>query len=304
MNNKIIVCIFFTLTFISSVTAATLDKFMVQSNGHAMAVWHKQNSDSNTKSSKGSILLLHGRTWSALPDFDLQVEGEALSVMDNLAKQGFDVWALDARGYGETKRDATGWNTPNKAADDVANVLKWITKKSGDLPMLFGWSYGSMTAQLAVQKYPELSRAVILYGYPVDPYAALPEFTFPDTPPMKKNTAQNAASDFIVKDSISQLAIDTYVSASLAADPIRADWNELAQWAQLDAKKITIPVMFLQGEHDPLALDSVHARMFVEFPNANKQWVVLAGGDHAALLETPKDRLVQSVADFVVWLGK
>ena len=71
-----------------------------------MTVWHKQ--DKNNVDSSKQILLLHGRTWSSLPDFDLQVEGEKLSVMDNLAELGFSVWALDARGYGETPRDKSG----------------------------------------------------------------------------------------------------------------------------------------------------------------------------------------------------
>ncbi len=37
-------------------------------DGHPMAVWSR-----TARHPKGVILLLHGRTWSALPDFDLQV---------------------------------------------------------------------------------------------------------------------------------------------------------------------------------------------------------------------------------------
>ncbi len=66
---------------------------------------------------------------------------------------------------------------------------------------------------------------------------------------------------------------------------------------------MAVPLLLIQGEHDPLAIPESHARFFVKLPNANKQWVVLAGGDHAALLETAKYRLVHSVNDFVEWLG-
>lgn len=283
--------------------AQNIEKITVLSDEHPMALWHKPN---HTKKplTKGPILLLHGRTWSALPDFDLQVSGEKLSLMDNLQALGFDVWALDARGYGATPRDKSGWNNPNKAATDVANVLRFITTNTAQKPTLFGWSYGSMTAQLAIQKYPDLAKSVILYGYPIDPEDHIATSNSSAKPKREKNTAQNAASDFIVSGSISEQAISTYITESLKADPIRADWRYLEQWNQLNAKSVQLPLLLLQAEHDPLAKDEAHARFFIKLPNANKQWTVLAGGDHAALLETPKHRLAQTVADFVVWLDK
>ena len=291
-----------SVLFSHQVFATTLSKEIVFSADHPMTVWHKKHEGS--KAEKGVVLLLHGRTWSALPDFDLQLVGEQLSMMDHLVALGFDVWALDARGYGTTPRDETGWNNPNKAANDVANVVKWLSKKTGQKPVLFGWSYGSMTAQLMVQKHPSLVKAVVLYGYPIDPEKIIAK-TLSATKPLKEqNTAKNAASDFIVEGSISQQAITAYVAASLAADPIRADWNYTEQWNQLSADKVNVPLLLIQAEFDPLAKTESHARFFSKLPNANKQWVVLAGGDHAALLETPKFKLVQSVSDFVTWLNK
>ena len=280
--------------------AIKLEKETLLSNNHSMVLWHKQPQEVTDKTEQ--ILLLHGRTWSSLPDFDLQVSGEKLSLMDNLVELGFSVWALDARGYGETKRDPSGWNNPNKAALDVKNTIEWIQQKTSTKPTLFGWSYGSMVSQLVVQKYPNIVKSVILYGYPIDPEQVIPKQDKVSTPKREINTKENAASDFIIPGSISQKAIDAYVNESLKADPIRADWNHIEEWNQLDAKKITTPLLLLQGEHDPLAKSESHARFFIRLPNANKQWVVLAGGDHAALLETPKHRLSHSIRDFVNWL--
>jgi hypothetical protein len=36
-----------------------------------------------------------------------------------------------------------------------------------------------MTAQLAVQKYPDLVKALILYGYPIDPEKMIVPQNFP-----------------------------------------------------------------------------------------------------------------------------
>ena len=50
--------------------------------------------------------------------------------MDELVKREFRVFALDARGYGATARDETGWLTPNRAVNDVLIILDWIKHKT------------------------------------------------------------------------------------------------------------------------------------------------------------------------------
>ncbi len=69
---------------VAAPTKAELVRHTVDSDGHPMAVWEK-----SAEEPRGAVLLLHGRTWSALPDFDLQVECEDLSLMDGLVEQGY-----------------------------------------------------------------------------------------------------------------------------------------------------------------------------------------------------------------------
>lgn len=288
--------IFVTLPASLAQTSAPV-KHQVDADGHAMAVWEKSVPDP-----KGHILLHHGRTWSSLPDFDLQVPGEQLSLMEGFNAMGYSVWALDARGYGGTPRDSSGWNTPDRAARDLALVLDWLNTRNGEKTHVWGWSYGSMVAQLAAQRFADRFRSVTLFGYPTDPDVEVPTDTTSGIPPGQATTAQAAASDFIVEGAISQTAINTFVQAALAADPVRADWNQLHQWNALDGAELTIPVLLLQAEFDPLANTDAHARLFMKIPNANKQWVVLAGGGHAALLETPRARLIKASVDFMQWI--
>lgn len=282
--------------------AATPKLNTVYADGHPIAVWEK-----SVKNPKGYILLHHGRTWSSIPDFDLQVEGEDLSLMDGLNEQGYSVWAMDARGYGKTPRDKTGWDTPDRAAKDVSIVLEWLYKKNGAKTHLWGWSMGSRIAQLTAQKYPEHIASVTLFGYSFDPGATLPDADDagdPGEPPREPNTAKAAAEDFITPGSISRKAVDEYVRQAVKSDPVFMDWTKLGQYSQLDPSKVTVPVLLLQGEFDPIAKTEAHAKAFSLFPNANKQWVVLKGGDHAALLETPRARLIAATVNFYEWLGK
>ncbi len=290
------VCLSLLMSATLAQTAAT--QHTVIADGHPMALWEK-----SVAQPKGHILLHHGRTWSSIPDFDLQVEGEELSLMDGFNELGYSVWALDARGYGETPRDSSGWNTPDRAAQDLAIVLDWLLARNGEASHVWGWSYGSMVAQLTAQRFPEAMVSVTLFGYPTDPDAEIPQSTNQAEPSARPTTRAAAASDFIVPGSISQHAIDTYVAAALKADPIRADWNQQHQWNALDGEALEIPTLLLQAEFDPLADTDAHARFFSKIANPNKQWVVLPGGDHAALLEAPRAKLIKSTIDFIEWLA-
>ena len=59
----------------SATNAVRLD--VVADDGLTLALWAKA-----PPAPRGTILLLHGRTWSALPNCGLQVQGTPRSVMD------------------------------------------------------------------------------------------------------------------------------------------------------------------------------------------------------------------------------
>ena len=274
-----------TLLLAYQVSAAEPKLYKVVSDGHELAVWEKSAAEPTA-----TILLLHGRTYSALPDFDLRTANENLSMMDALVDRGFRVLALDARGYGGTKRDATGWLTPDRAAVDVINTLDWIQQTYRTDVHLYGWSYGSMVAQLVAQREPDKVTSIMLFGYPFDPsrHVVADDHQYPEQAPAKPNTAAHAASDFVVPRAISQAGIDAYVEQALDADPIRVDFKDLHHWGELDASRVTVPTLLIQGEFDPLTPDAIQYELFGNLGTAQKWWVVLKGGSHAALLETPR----------------
>jgi pimeloyl-ACP methyl ester carboxylesterase len=286
----------FALANTASAERVELQRHTVMADGHPVALWEK-----SAPGATESILLVHGRTWSALPDFDLQLDGENLSAMDSLVDAGYAVYAVDMRGYGETPRDATGWLTPDRAADDVAIVVAWIAGQ-GDWtasPHLFGWSMGSTVAQLMVQRHPGLVSSLTLYGYWRDVDSVLPADDPGMTPKKEANTAEAAASDFITAGSISQQAIDAYVAAALAADPVRVDIRGNDQYNALDGAMITVPTLVIAGEFDPLAPADKQAKLLLSLATGHKQFVSVPGGDHAALLERSRDHFFHEVVAFL-----
>mgnify|MGYP000425974403 CR=1 FL=1 len=272
----------------------------VVSNGHPMAVWEKKNDNP-----KGIILFVHGRTWSGVPDFDLQVEGEDLSLMDGLVEQGYTTYAVDLRGYGGTPRDSTEWSTPNVASKDILNVLKWISVQNDNQKVhLFGWSMGSTLTLLATQQNANDIASLTVFGY----WQNL-NFKIQKTPKgvqLKKsiNTAENAASDFITPGSISKKAIETYVKMALESDPIRVDWKNAYEYNAIDPSLISTPVLILQGEFDPISPTENQQKLFTRLKTADKSWVVISGGDHAAFMESPRKHFIHSFTTFIERFNK
>jgi len=263
---------------------------------HPLALWEKSAANADE-----AILLVHGRTWSARPDFDLQVDGENLSLMDGLVAEGYAVFAVDLRGYGESPRDESEWLTPNRAADDVAIVLDWIAGQGSwqGKPHLFGWSMGSTISQLTVQRHPGLVSSLTLFGYWRDIDQRLPADEPGIVPQKLTNTAEAAASDFITPGSISQKAIDAYVAAALATDPVKVDVRATDQYNALDGARIHVPTLIIAGEFDPLAPAANQAKLLLSIGTGHKQYVSVPGGDHAAFLESPRAYFIRELVAFL-----
>ena len=64
-----LILLLFIISPVLAENKAELKRHTVIADGHPIALWEK-SADGATE----AILLVHGRTWSALPDFDLQVE--------------------------------------------------------------------------------------------------------------------------------------------------------------------------------------------------------------------------------------
>lgn len=271
-------------------------KLTVMADGHPLALWIRA-----APKPKGVIVLLHGRTWSALPDFDLQVPGEQRSVMQAFVRRGYTVYALDARGYGATPRDSTGWLTPDRAVKDVAIALRFVAQRHAALPKptLVGWSYGSQVAHLTMQREPQLAASVVLFGYTGERVKSLPVSADTLTPKREANTATNAASDFIAPGVITPRAVQAYVAAALKADPVRADWKGLGEWQALSPAALKVPTLLLHGELDPLASFESQLSEFARLGSPDRQWIILAGGDHAALLEDTLPAFIAAIVNFI-----
>jgi pimeloyl-ACP methyl ester carboxylesterase len=130
------------------------------------------------------VVLLNPLSIPSLTAFDIP----NYSLMDTLALNGFDVWAIDFIGEGqssypevmENREAAIGvWPlSADSAVVQLANAAKFIRAHSQKQHFsLLGWSWGSIVAAMYAIKYPGEVDKLILYGamYSMD----LPQFLKP-----------------------------------------------------------------------------------------------------------------------------
>jgi alpha-beta hydrolase superfamily lysophospholipase len=287
--------LFASIVLLAGPAAAQPEQSTVFVDGHPLAVWSKRPSSAP----KGAILLIHGATWSSLPNWDLRVPGEERSVMDALVRAGYAAYALDQRGYGATPRDESGWQTPTRAVADVAEVLRWIAgRENGARPAVLGYSLGAYVTLLTAQTHPELLSAIVLYASPVDPDNPLQTAETPSAPPRRPTTAEAAASDFITPGAASRAVVDAYVRQAVATTPVKPDWRNLGEFA-FDLPSIHVPTLLIHGVHDPIATVARQAKLFALLGTEDRAWVVLPASDHAAHVETAHAQWVHTVVGFL-----
>jgi alpha-beta hydrolase superfamily lysophospholipase len=273
------------------------ERLEVDADGHPLTVWVKRPA-----APRGSILLVHGRTWSALPNFDLNVGGLERSVMAAFNQSGYAAYALDQRGYGVTPRDGSGWLTPARAARDVSIVLAWIHAREGtsrERPVLVGYSRGSQTSLLAAARYPDTLSMLVLYGFSRDLDTRYPVADAPAAPPQQRTTAAMAASDFVTPGAAPRLVIDSYVRQALAADPVRVDWRDEHEFNATDPGAVRVPTLVIHGVADPGITADKDLKLLQHLGTTDRTLVVLPFSDHAAHVEDVQPAWVDAIVSFI-----
>jgi pimeloyl-ACP methyl ester carboxylesterase len=272
---------------------AAPERLTIVVEGHELALWVEA-----APAPRATLLLIHGRTWSSLPNFALAVSGDNRSVLDAFAKRGYAAYALDLRGYGASARDATGWLTPARAVADVRAALEHIAGRHPRLaarPALIGYSRGAQVAVMLAQSEPRAASALVLFGFPPAVRQTTPRDV--DAPLRTPTTAAAAAEDFITAGAASRAVIDAYVAAALAADPVRADWRHESEFA-FEPARITIPTLMLYGVNDPFR-NAAAARFFDSLATPDRAYVVLPDSDHAAHVENSARAWVHAIDGFL-----
>ena len=258
-------------------------------DGHPIRVWRK-----GPVGGGKPVVLLHGRTWSARPVWDLQVgspprDGASqlgISTMDLFTSRGYESFAPDFRGLGGTSRDAQGWTTPDTCLADLKAVLDMLANQGIKKPPLIGWSQGAMIAQMCAQQYPDSISHAVLYASIYDPNLVYPPPAkhapglLTESPPFVENTMAGAMEDWTVPGIIDDEAAQAFGDAAIKYNPRKVSWNGLDQFNKCDPSKVTVPTLVIHGEKDEYTSMDKQEALFRGIASGNKGWRVIPGSDH------------------------
>jgi pimeloyl-ACP methyl ester carboxylesterase len=296
-----------------------LDTYMIHAeDGHPLSLYGIQSKVADLECGRKPILLLHGRTWSAVPVYHLlggknaSEKQHSRSLMESMYENGLQPYAMDFRGFGGTPSDETDQVIPSRCVADVECALKWIIDRhnldGNHLPALLGWSQGALVAQLFAQtQRAQLISKLILYGSIYDPlvrYPRVPLFVNGEDNDHQvriKNTFNAAIEDFTVEGSIAPDAAIEFAEAALKSDPYKAQWKYLCQFNNLDPARVNLPTLVVAGDKDPYAPLRVQADLFTNLGRgADRTWSIIADADHAVhMLDSGKDRFLSIVTSFI-----
>jgi len=159
------------MTPASNAGAVVMEEAMVPSDpGISVYLRNKRPAGMTAFSPDKTVLYVHGATYPSETAFDLNLGG--FSWMDYIARQGYDVWLVDVRGYGGSTRPAAmdqppGANPPfgstAEAVKDVGAAVDHILKKRGIAKLnLIGWSWGTVTmAWYTAQNNAKVNKLVL-----------------------------------------------------------------------------------------------------------------------------------------------
>ena len=275
------------------------------------------------------VLFVHGATYPSETAFDMDLPGG--SWMDYLARQGYDAYLVDVRGYGRSTRPPSmdappdqnpAFATTADAIKDVGSAVDFILKRRKVAKInLVGWSWGTTLMGAFTAQNNDKVVKLVLYA---------PLWTLKEPPPFSGSGAYRTVNkegararglrgipETRKEDVSPQAWFDKWWEANLATDPegakktppvVRAPNGVLKDvlefWAQgkplYDPAAIRVPTLVILGEWDqdtPLFMAQEVFSRLVNTPY--KREVVLAEGTHAIVVEKNRMELITEVQRFL-----
>jgi pimeloyl-ACP methyl ester carboxylesterase len=278
------------------------------------------------------LLFVHGATYPAETSFDLPLNG--LSMMDHIARQGWDVYLVDVRGYGGSTRppemdkpaqdNKPIVDTPTAVKDVGSAVDHILQKRKVSKINLMGWSWGTAIMGMYTTEHNDKVNRLVLYA---------PLWLF-NSPPIIGGDGPLGAYRLVSKDSARERWLKG-VAEDKRADLIPAGWFEQwadATWAtdaesakqnppmlrapngvladlraywlvgkpQYDPGNIRVPTLLIHAEWDA-DLPSYQAQNFFTrlTHTPYKRFVELGEGTHTIMMEKNRLQFFREVSNFL-----
>ena len=281
-----------------------------------------------TSKSATPLLLVHGATISSilwdnpLPDW---------SWMDRLAMDGFHVFAVDLRGYGQSSRPESFDHPPlenepyARAEDveqDVIDTIDFILDLTGaEQTDLLGGSWGSIICGKLVAENPEIRvRKLVLYAPLYSEMTTRPDWLDrPNAAPigayrrvLPEQLRRRWDDEIPVPDKSSwrpdgilEALMDGCIegdgqSGFRAPNGTIVDLHEVFEGRPLyDSCNIFKPTLLIRGSADPVSTHNDASRLFESIGSDIKRYTIVGNGAHFMIAENKIDEVHSSITGFL-----
>ena len=240
------------------------------------------------------VFLVHGSSNSARSSYDLNVPGKGdYSLMNVLARSGYDVWTMDHDGYGYSSSSGNNSDIAS-GVEDLKAAMPVVLKETGQQKAHFyGTSSGGIRAAAYAQASPERVGRLILCAFTYKGNGAaeierrrkrIDELRANNR---RKRDAATIRSIF-TRDGHPDLYDPAVPEAIIAAEmkfgdqiPTGTYLDMAANLPIVDPKKVLSPVLMLRGEFDGNSTNDDLLDFYRQLPNGDRQFVILPQCAHS-----------------------
>lgn len=290
-----------------------------------IAIVHKEPS---VLSNEYPVLCIHGASFPSLLAFGFRMSNN--SWMDNLAENGYDVYALDFLGYGNADRypemDAASTSSPplgraTEVYKDVDIAVDLIIKRTGKSKVyLIAHSWGGSVAALYATKFPDKVAKLVLFA-PVTSRPDSSAYTNSAnsyeimTPEQRVNAMKNltpGGKDCQLEPEIFETWGNSWIRSDRLAKKLNTETIRFPAGYAPDVEDmlhnksfynpadIRMPTLIIRGEWDAYPNNSDAENLFRSLENApGKKYVVIEKGTHVMHLEKSRYQLYDETLRFL-----
>ena len=259
---------------------------------------------------KPVLFLVHGSSFSGRGGFDLQVPGKAdYSFMDAFARLGFDVWTVDHENYGHSSM--TGTNSDIRSgADDLKAAIPVVQSVSGQKKLMFyGQSSGAIRLGVFAMEQPDAIDRIVLDAFTYTGEGApeimkrreqVENYKSRSWRPRTRETfraifSRDDPSTF--EPAMAEALADYELPLSDKA-PSGTYLDMAIHMPMVDPTKLNCPVMITRAASDGNATEAELIEFFTKLPNKDKQFAMMKGIAHVAVLGINRHRIWHVMHEF------
>ncbi|WP_042338447.1 alpha/beta hydrolase [Paraburkholderia ferrariae] len=320
-------------TYIANGTKLVFEELRVETGtpGIDLYVRNKRPVSLTTFTPERTIVMVHGATFSSGSLYDVPFNG--VSFVDYLAAAGYDVYALDVRGYGHSARPVEMGQpadqsppvvTTDTGVADLGTVVDHVLQRRGlEKVSVFGMSWGGTVAGAYTSRNNDKVHKLVLLApqwlsdkpIPIDTGGPLAAYRLV---PVRESKARwlGTAPEHGRATLVPEGWFEQWADFTLAEDPwsngqapdrlrasngpiqdIRDYWRVGRKY--YEPSGIRVPVLLVHGEWDiDVPIDLAQA-LFLELRNAPyRQWAEIGEATHLVLLEKNRLLAFEAVRNF------